>query len=201
MKVKTHGIITLGLAGALIGGSLAGVTLPASEAIGKTGLMMAADGRDSNVDTQQDAATDEIKVSFKQYIAYDKATVEKSKSSASSATDSNGKASNAAVKFLKGKWYSASCGEGGPNWYVVFTKKYAKRYMYDTKKKKYVYERKGIIKSTKKVASGYRIKIKDGKNKYTYQSAKDDKNVLDFYGTWKTSEFSSTYSGSSSLAR
>ena len=73
--------------------------------------------------------------------------------------------------------------------------------MYDTKKKKYVYERKGIIKSTKKVASGYRIKIEDGKNKYTYQSAKDDKNVFNFYGTWKTSEFSSTYSGSSSLAR
>ena len=111
------------------------------------------------------------------------------------------KMTNSAVKFLKGKWYSASCGEGGSNWYVKFTKKYAKKYTYNSEKKKYVYSGKGVIKSVKKISSGYRIKIKDGKTKYTYQSAKKDKNKLEYYGTWNVSEFSNTYSGSYSLSR
>ncbi len=109
-------------------------------------------------------------------------------------------AGKGAVQFLKGKWYSNSMMER-PVFYVKFTKKYAKYYTYDSDKRKYVYSSKSTIKSAKKSGDGYLIKLKNKKGKFCYKTAKGDKNALEFYGSWKSSEFGSTYSGSSSLSR
>ena len=110
-------------------------------------------------------------------------------------------AGKGAVKFLKGKWYSNSMSENGPSFYVKFTKKYAKYYTYDSKKGKYVYSSKSKIKSAKKSGKGYLIKLKNKNGKFCYKTVKGDKNALEYYGTWKSSEYGSTYSGSSSLSR
>ena len=111
------------------------------------------------------------------------------------------KAGSAAVKFLKGKWYSNSMGENGPTFYVKFTKKYAKYYTYSSDKGKYEYTGKSTIKSAKKSGDGYLIKLKNKNGKFCYKTVKGDKNALEYYGTWKKSEFGDTYSGSSSLSR
>ena len=110
-------------------------------------------------------------------------------------------AGSSAVKFLKGKWYSNSMSENGPTFYVKFTKKYAKYYYYNSDTGKYEYESKSKIKSAKKSGSGYLIKLKNKNGKYCYKTAEGDKNALECYGTWKSSEFGDTYSGSSSLSR
>ncbi|SFQ42865.1 hypothetical protein SAMN02910358_02065 [Lachnospiraceae bacterium XBB1006] len=112
-------------------------------------------------------------------------------------------AGKTAVKFLKGRWYSTTIGENGkPIQYAKFTKKYAKYYEYDANKKKYVYSYKNRIKSAKKSGDGYIIKLKTTKGKkYCYKTAKGDENILEYYGTWKSSKFSSTYHASSSLSR
>ena len=105
----------------------------------------------------------------------------------------------AAVKFLKGKWYCASIhGElGKSNYYVKFTKKYAKYYDLNPNGK-YKYSHKSKIISAKKSGNGYLIKLA---GKICYKTAKDDKNILEYYETWKPSEFATHYSGSSSLSR
>ena len=110
-------------------------------------------------------------------------------------------AGKGAVKFLKGKWYSNTMNEDKASFYVKFTKKYAKYYIYDRNEKKYVYSSKCRIKSAKKSGDGYLIKLKNKKGKFCYKTAKGDKNTLEYYGTWKSSEFESTYSASSSLSK
>lgn len=113
-------------------------------------------------------------------------------------------AGKAAAKFLKGKWYCNSIhGDfGKPNYYVKFTKKYEKSYFLNPNTGKYEYTGKSRIVSAKKSGTGYLIKLRDnGGYKFCYKTSDDDKNLLEYYGTWKFSEFGSTYSGSSSLFR
>ena len=109
-------------------------------------------------------------------------------------------AGKAAVKFLKGKWYCASIhGElGKSNYYVKFTKKYAKYYDLNLNTGKYKYSVKSRIIAAKKTGNGYMIKLK---GKICYKTAEDDKNILEYYDTWKPSEFATHYYGSSSLFR
>ena len=110
-------------------------------------------------------------------------------------------AGKTAVADLKGRWYSNSMDENGPVFYAKFTKKYAKYYYYDPSSGKYELKEKARIKSAKKYGSGYWIKVKSGKNKYSYRTADGDVNILEYYGTWNRDNMSDTYSGSSSLSR
>ncbi len=109
-------------------------------------------------------------------------------------------ASNKALKYLKGKWYSVGMVEGGkPRSYTKFTKKYAKTYVYNSVKKKYEYCGKSKIVSTKKAKNGYLIKLKNKNGKFCYRTSPDNKKVLDCYSTWNTKDFPNYYSGTSSL--
>ena len=62
---------------------------------------------------------------------------------------------------------------------------------------------KDRIKSAKKIKNGgYCLKIKNSKGyKYTYRTADDYEDILEYYGTWKKSEYDDCYSGSASLMR
>lgn len=104
-----------------------------------------------------------------------------------------------ALKYLKGKWYTASIDlTGHPQYMVKFTKKYVKYYSFDEGKDKYVFNWKAKLVSAKKTKNGYLIKVKNGNHKYCYEG---DKKILCYYMTWNRKKFGDNYSGSSSLGK
>lgn len=99
------------------------------------------------------------------------------------------KASNDAMKILKGTWHTYS----EPGMVVKFTKKWCKYYTNDNE---LVYKWK--IVSTEKKSYGYLIKLKHGKKKISFHTSEFSSDTLDYFGSWKGKD---SYSGSSSLTR
>lgn len=118
--------------------------------------------------------------------------------------------SDDAVKYLKGKWWcntitgvTTPSGEtvSGPMYYVTFEKKYA-TYHYMDAAGNYDVKEKFKIKVVRKRDRGYLIKLKEGEYKVSYQSVRTgDGDFLEYYDTWKESEFNEHYFGTASLER
>ena len=59
-----------------------------------------------------------------------------------------------------------------------------------------------IILFENTVSGGYRIQVESSEGgHYTYQTSKDDDNVLEYYETWREEDFPEMYRGGASLSR
>ena len=108
---------------------------------------------------------------------------------------------NADAASLDGIWHTVSFGENGPKYYVQFGDmeiKYG-----NLEDDKFVEDHADKISRLEKNGdNGFLIQAQreDG-SQYTFRTSADDKDTLEYYGTWKEEEFDSSYSGGSSLMR
>ena len=102
---------------------------------------------------------------------------------------------------LDGTWHSVSIGDDGPKYYVEFTDTEIKYGSMEDDK--FVEDHADKISRMEKTEdNGFLIQAQgENGSQYTYRTSVDDKDTLEYYGTWEEEAFDSSYVGSSSLMR
>ena len=108
--------------------------------------------------------------------------------------------------YISGMWQTASVGymdgeDMQPEYYVEFTGE-SVNYGH-MKDETFVLDHSDKISELEKTAEGkYKVKAESADGiQYTFQSAEDDEDILEYYETWNEEDFSEMYRGGASLSR